>query len=58
MCRMRPEAALILVKTVHTIVWAFCCVWILALPVVALAGHFRLAAWAQPGLPRPEVPPT
>lgn len=40
---MRPEAALILVKTVHTIVWAFCAACILALPVAALAGHFWLA---------------
>jgi hypothetical protein len=42
---MRPEAALILVKVIHTIAWAFFAGCILALPVAALSGQLGLAAW-------------
>jgi hypothetical protein len=42
---MQPGAALVLVKLIHTIVWAFFAGCIVALPVVALAGRLRLAAW-------------
>lgn len=41
---MRPATALVLVKLVHTAVWAFFVACILAIPLVALAGRLRLAA--------------
>jgi hypothetical protein len=37
--------ALVAVKVLHTIAWAFFAGCIVALPLVALAGGFRLAAW-------------
>jgi uncharacterized membrane protein len=40
-----PERALIAVKIVHTIAWAFFASCIVALPVAALAGHLHLAAF-------------
>lgn len=36
---------LVVVKLVHTVAWAFFAGCIVALPVAALAGHHRLAAW-------------
>lgn len=42
---MRAESALVLVKVVHTVAWAFFAGCIVALPVVALAGHLRIAGW-------------
>jgi hypothetical protein len=42
---MRPGTALVLVKSLHTVAWAFFAGCILALPLVALASRFRLAAW-------------
>jgi hypothetical protein len=36
---------LVLVKPLHTAVWAFFASCIVALPVVAVAGNLRLAAW-------------
>jgi len=41
----RPAAALVAVKVLHTLAWAFFAGCILALPVAALAGRLRLAAW-------------
>jgi hypothetical protein len=41
----RSGAALVLVKALHTMVWAFFAGCIVALPVAALAGRLRLAAW-------------
>lgn len=40
-----PRQALITVKIVHTIAWAFFAGCIVALPLVALAGHLQLAAF-------------
>ncbi len=45
MVRPQPATALVLVKLLHTVVWAFFAGCIVALPLVALAGHLRLAAW-------------
>jgi len=42
---MQPGAALALVKLLHTVVWGFFAGCIIALPLVALAGRLRLAAW-------------
>jgi hypothetical protein len=42
---MRPGLALVAVKVLHTVVWAFFAGCILALPVAALAGRFALAGW-------------
>jgi len=42
---MQPAAALVLVKLIHTVVWGFFAGCIIALPLVALAGRLRLAAW-------------
>jgi hypothetical protein len=42
---MQPGAALVLVKLLHTVVWGFFAGCIIALPLVALAGRLRLAAW-------------
>lgn len=42
---MRPEHALVALKALHTVVWAFFAGCIVALPLAALAGRFRLAAW-------------
>jgi len=41
---MRPSRALIAVKVVHTVAWAFFVVCIVGLPVAALLGRFQLAA--------------
>jgi hypothetical protein len=41
---MRPTRALVLVKLVHTAVWAFFAGCILAIPAVALAHRFDLVA--------------
>ena len=41
---MRPARALLLVKLVHTAVWAFFAACILAIPAVAVAGRFDLVA--------------
>jgi hypothetical protein len=41
---MDAATALVVVKTVHTIVWAFFAACILAIPVAARAGRLRLAA--------------
>jgi hypothetical protein len=43
--RVKPEVALTFVKVVHTSAWAFFAGCIVALPLVALAGHFHLAVW-------------
>src|SRR3984893_676274 len=42
---MQPAAALVLVKLIHTVVWGFFAGCIIALPLVALAGRLRCAAW-------------
>lgn len=42
---MQPGATLVLVKLIHTLVWGFFAGCIIALPLVALAGHLRCAAW-------------
>jgi hypothetical protein len=42
---MQPGASLVLVKLIHTVVWGFFAGCILALPLVALAGRLRCAAW-------------
>jgi hypothetical protein len=36
---------LVLVKLIHTVAWAFFAGCVVALPVAALAGQLRLAAW-------------
>jgi hypothetical protein len=41
---MQAGTALVCVKVLHTIVWAFLAACVLALPIAALAGHHRLAA--------------
>ena len=43
---MTAAGKLVLVKVVHTAVWAFFVACIVALPVAALAGRPQLAAWA------------
>ena len=40
---MDPGTALVIVKVVHTVVWAFLVLCILAIPVAALAGRLRFA---------------
>jgi hypothetical protein len=40
---MDADTALVLVKLLHTLVWAFLATCILATPVAALAGRLRLA---------------
>ena len=42
---MRPDVGLLLVKTVHTIVWLFFVVCIVTIPIVAVLGRHQLAAW-------------
>ena len=42
---MTPDHALVVVKVLHTVVWAFFAGCILALPVAALAGRLALAGW-------------
>jgi len=42
---MTAKAALVCVKLLHTLAWAFFASCIFALPAVALAGHCRLSAW-------------
>ncbi len=41
---MSPATALVLVKLLHTVVWALLVACILAIPVAALAGRMRLAS--------------
>ena len=42
---MRAETKLVIVKLVHTLVWAVLASCVLALPAAAVAGHHRLSAW-------------
>jgi hypothetical protein len=42
---VHPARALVAVKVVHTVVWALLAGCVVALPVAALAGRLRLAAW-------------
>ena len=42
---MNPEHSLIVVKVVHTAIWAVMATAILAIPVAALRAQFRIAAW-------------
>jgi hypothetical protein len=42
---MSPEHSLIAVKIAHTAIWAVMAAAILTIPVAALRGRFRLAAW-------------
>jgi hypothetical protein len=42
---VKAAAALVLVKLLHTVVWAFFAGCIVALPLVALAGRPQLATW-------------
>lgn len=42
---MDASRKLVLVKLLHTLAWAFFAGCIVALPVAALAGRLRLAAW-------------
>lgn len=42
---MDDGGKLVLVKLIHTAAWAFFAGCIIALPVAALAGHLRAAAW-------------
>ncbi|MFN0061307.1 MAG: hypothetical protein ACKVPX_02140 [Myxococcaceae bacterium] len=42
---MGRSGALIAVKVVHTLAWAFFASCIIALPVASLLGRFRLASW-------------
>ena len=41
---MKPGPALVLVKLVHTVIWAFLAACILMVPVFALAGYLHLSA--------------
>ena len=41
----RAAAALVVVKVLHTIAWAFFAGCIVALPVASWLGHHRAAAW-------------
>lgn len=43
---MKPSEALVLVKTLHTVVWLFFVACIVAIPVAAHLGAFDVAAWA------------
>ena len=42
---MSPEHSLILIKVVHTAIWAVMATAILAIPIAALRARFRIAAW-------------
>ena len=42
---MSAEQALTLIKIAHTAIWAVMAAAVVAIPVVALGGRFRLAAW-------------
>ncbi len=42
---MSPELSLVLMKTVHTAIWAVLAIAILSIPVLALHGQFRRAGW-------------
>ncbi|PKN57485.1 MAG: hypothetical protein CVU56_10820 [Deltaproteobacteria bacterium HGW-Deltaproteobacteria-14] len=42
---MDATRKLVLVKLIHTVAWAFFAGCVVALPVAALAGQLRLAAW-------------
>ena len=44
---MRSQNALVVVKVVHTVVWAFIASCIIAVPVLAIVGRLRLAAVAS-----------
>lgn len=43
--QMRPDVGLLLVKTLHTIVWLFFVVCIATIPIAALLGRYQLAGW-------------
>ncbi len=38
---MSPELSLVLIKTVHTAIWAVMAIAVLSIPVLALRGQFR-----------------
>jgi hypothetical protein len=40
---MKTSTALVTIKIIHTIVWAFFAACILAIPITVYASHFRLA---------------
>lgn len=42
---MSAEQALTLIKVAHTAIWAVMATAIVAVPVAAILGRFRLAAW-------------
>ena len=42
---MRAETSLKLVKLAHTAIWAIMAAAIVAIPIAATAGRFRLAVW-------------
>jgi hypothetical protein len=42
---MSAEQALTLIKVAHTAIWAVLATAIVAVPVAAMLGRFRLAAW-------------
>jgi hypothetical protein len=42
---MRNERSLKLVKFAHTTIWAVMAGAIVAIPIAAMLGHFRLAGW-------------
>jgi hypothetical protein len=42
---MSAEQALTLIKIAHTAIWGVMAAAVVAIPVVALRGRFRLAAW-------------
>ena len=42
---MSPEQSLIVIKTLHTVIWAVMAAAIVAIPIVALRGQFRCAGW-------------
>ena len=42
---MRDEDTLRLVKLAHTAIWAIMAAAIVAIPIAAMAGRFRLAGW-------------
>ncbi len=42
---MSREQALMLIKAAHTAIWALMAAAIVAIPILALRGRFRLAGW-------------
>lgn len=42
---MSSEHALIVIKTLHTVIWAVMAAAIVAIPIAALRGQFRCAGW-------------